>query len=310
MHISSAAAACQSLRKRSSGQVTILYVVTIVTLLACVSLVVDVTNLYLQFTRLQAATDSAALAGAAYLPTQTDNVQSTTRSYALSNGVTAAEIQSVIIAGDSNSLTVTTSRNVPAYFARVLGLTQFTVSASARAGVQPAGSNVTGVLPIGLDDTTTYRYGETVTLHGGDVGPGNWGGLALGCTGGSCYQDNLANGYSGQLSIGDVVPTEPGAKVGPTKHGIDDRIANGQAMDPAGTWNQHQLADPRAAVVPLATWGGVHGRETVPITGFAEVWITGVSGSDVSAVFIAQSISGAAAPGAPNAGALHVALLR
>ena len=306
----SAARRVQGLRKRSSGQVLMLFAIAMVALMAVIALVFDFANLYLQQMRLQTATDSAALAGASYLPTQTSDAQSTARSYALSNGVTAAEVQSIVVAGDSNSLTVTTSRNVPAYFAQVLGFKRFTVNASATAGVQTIGKNVSGAMPVGLDDSTPYTKGEVITLHGGQVGPGNWGSLALGCTGASCLQANLTNGYSGQLSVGDVVNTEPGATKGPVQKAINDRISNGLAADPGGTWSEHTLTDPRAALVPLVTWGGVNGSATVPISAFAEVWITSVSGLDISVVFIAQVVSGQAVTGARNAGVLHVALLR
>ena len=309
----SAADRVQGLRRRSSGQILLLFAIAMVALVSATSMVFDFANLYLQKVKLQSATDSAALAGAGYLPPMNlsdTRSTSTASSYALSNGVTAAEVQSIVVAGDSNSLTVTTSRNVPAYFAQVLGFKQFIVKASATAGVQTIGKNVSGAMPVGLDDTTTYTKGQSITLHGGGVGPGNWGSLALGCTGASCLQANLTNGYSGQLSVGDVVNTEPGATKGPVQKAINDRISNGLAADPGGTWSEHTLTDPRSALVPLVTWGGVNGSATVPISAFAEVWISSVSGTDISAVFIAQVVSGQAVTGARNAGVLHVALLQ
>jgi hypothetical protein len=51
------------------------------------------------------------------------------------------------------------------------------------------------VLPIGLDWSTPYTFQQPITLNEGQVGPGNWGSLALGGTGGSNEGTNIADGY-------------------------------------------------------------------------------------------------------------------
>jgi hypothetical protein len=51
--------------------------------------------------------------------------------------------------------------------------------------------------------------------------------------GGSNYRQNIATCYGNSVSIGQYLPVESGAKVGPTKQGTDDLIAK----DPGATWD-------------------------------------------------------------------------
>jgi hypothetical protein len=41
-------------------------------------------------------------------------------------------------------------------------------------------------------------------------------------------------------------------------------------------------------VVPVVDWTGCNGRCSVPIVGFAAIWINGASGTDINAVFIGR----------------------
>jgi hypothetical protein len=69
---------------------------------------------------LQKAADSAALAGASYLPDNPSRATSTANQFALSNGIKAAEISSTTVAADSLSITIKLQRNVPYFFGKVL----------------------------------------------------------------------------------------------------------------------------------------------------------------------------------------------
>ena len=86
---------------------------------------------------------------------------------------------------------------------------------------------------------------------GGTYGPGNWGSLALGGSGGSNERTNIEDGYGGPLAIGQWVTTEPGFKSGPVDQGFSDRISAGQSEDPSGTYADHAPNDPRAVVLPV-----------------------------------------------------------
>jgi hypothetical protein len=209
---------------------------------------------------------------------------------------------------------VNTSRVVPALLMRVFGYSQYTVTATATAALQTLGS-ATGVMPVGLDFRTPYTYGQAFTMHVSGCGPGCWQGLALqslsnGSTGGNAFKQNLAIGCNCTVSVGDALTSEPGAKVGPIGQGISQRTSAGQSIDPAGTWQAHSLDDSRATLVALVDWGGCNGRCTAVVKGFAEVWITGTSGSDINAVFIRQVSSGTVGSGGISAGALHAVLLQ
>ena len=89
-----------------------------------------------------------------------------------------------------------------------------------------------------------------------------------------------------------MLSTEPGAKVGPIGQGVSDRVAAGMPRTPAGTWSSHTLSDARVTVVPVVNWSGCNGNCSVPVIGFAEVWISGTSGADITAVFIRQVAAG------------------
>ncbi len=284
---------------------------------------IDVFYIYWNKNRLQAGTDAAALAGVTYFNNVTftskngsclyaTDAQNAACTYALNNGVLLGELTGVVANAGNQSMTVSATRTVSALFARVVGIQSFTVSATSVAvlqGLASAGS----VAPIGLDAGTTYTYGQAITMHNGGCGPGCWQGLALqsvssGNTGGDAFQQNLGVGCSCTIKLGDSITTEPGAKTGPITQGVNQRVAAGVAADPSGTWSSHTLTDARAVVVPVVNWNGCNGRCTAPVTGFAEVWISGSSGSDITAVFIRQVASGTPGTGGTNMGAMHAQL--
>lgn len=110
-------------------------------------------------------------------------------------------------------------------FGGIFGNSTTPVGANAAAMVgSPAEFN--NVVPFGIleDD---WEPGEEHELKWGPPGNrGNFGALALGGTGANNYRNNIREGYSGSLSVGDVVETEPGNMKGPTIQGTNDRINN------------------------------------------------------------------------------------
>jgi Flp pilus assembly protein TadG len=114
-------------RRRRRGQILPILALIVGGLLAVGALGIDVLYMYWSKDRLQSATDSSALAGATYLTTVTfaggnpgctsysaNNAENAACTYALNNGVAFGEIQSITPASDGNSITVNTSRVVPA----------------------------------------------------------------------------------------------------------------------------------------------------------------------------------------------------
>lgn len=307
------------------GQVLVILALIIAGLLGVAALGVDVLNIYWNKDRLQAATDAAALAGATYLGDvsfgqgnpqcdYSNDAQNAACTYAIENGVALSEITSIVPDLQNLTITVSTQRQVRALFARVFGIENFTVDASATAGLEGIGS-ANGVIPIGLDSKTPYVYGQQIVMHEGGCGAGCWQGLALTSqsgvsSGASAFQSNLANGCACTLAVGSIVTSEPGATSGPTNFGVNQRLNAGMSVDPSGTWSDHTLTDPRAATAVLVNWDGCTGSCQVPVTGFAEVWIEGVSGTTITAVFIQQLASGTPSSSASDTGALHATLLQ
>lgn len=279
-------------KHRKRGQVLVMLTILIPVLLGVVAMGVDITVFYWTWSRMQSAADASVLAGAASLPDSPSLAIAAATAYAKSNGITASEITTPVVAANDLSISITLTRAVPYYFGRVLGLVSSPVITKATANLLNTGS-ATGALPIGISIQTTYSFGQNITLHQGGVGPGNWDALALGCTGAACFSANLANGYAGTISVGDTLTSEPGKKVGPTQSGVDARVAAGQSSDPGGTWSDHSLTDPRVGIVPVVDWTGCNGRCSVPVKGFAAVWISGANGSDINAVFIGALAVGA-----------------
>lgn len=302
------------------GQTSVLFAFGAVAMVGALALGADVANMYFNWQRLQTALDSAALAGASYLPEDPDAAKDTAVSFAEKNGLAASEITTPTVDSTDTELTVSATRTVPYYFGRVLGLTSQVLKVTATAAV-PApsscvncaeltgsspsnGNNGCGqtigdspLMPAGLDNTTDYTQNMTVTLTNNEaVGPGNWGLLALCAQGGNAIRTNLANGYLGTMQIGDWIPTKPGQTTGPMMQGFSDRVSTGASSYPSATAALHTYDDPRVMYMPMVDWSTAQGRSAVKVTGFAAVWLNSVNGTSLSVTFI----SGVAPGGLPN----------
>jgi hypothetical protein len=315
---------CRS-RKWPSGQVAPLVAGIVAVLLGVVALGTDISVHYYNWVQMQKAADSAVLAGANWLPDDPARSIATANTFAQSNSVKAAEIFSTTVAPNDLSITMVVKRTVPYYFARVLGMTTANLQVTATAapqpptstvgapsqtavdnGTTPASCNNTGdcqLVPIGLDHNTVYNNGQQITLQQGQVGPGNWDLLALNGVGGNNLRNNIADGASQVVSVGDWVLTEPGKKVGPVNQGIQDRINQAQSVDPNGTFSSHAGNNPRVMVLPVVDWEHQNGRKDVQVDAFATVWLDSYSGGQVTVHFISQVIANSFGdPNAPNFG--------
>lgn len=278
--------------RKSRGQAIPMLALAMGVLVGAASLATDVGSYYYAWYRIQQGADAAVLSGGSWLPAYPDLALSTATTYANSNGINNSEIVSTTVAANNQSLTMSVQRNVNFTFARVLGISSATVAASATAQVLGVGK-ADGAAPFGIDYNTPRVKGELVTLHEG-FAPGDWDPLALAGTGASTYLNNIENGCSGTVSIGDLIPLEPGNMMGPTQTGINYRISQGESLYPSGTFADHQLNDPRVILVPMVDFSGVSGRSTdVPVKGFAQLWVSGVDASgDISTYFIDQTAAG------------------
>lgn len=249
----------------------------IVGLIGMTALVVDVGLLYLNRFQVANAADAAALAGAQELPGRPELAVSTAVNYAAANkrsGDSQDTVQPVLSNGNT-ALTVTIRRNVPLFFARVLGKAVSTVQASATAEVATFGGGETGIVPFGVAKQT-FEYGRTYTLKlgGGSGYHGNFQALSLGGRGASVYLHNIKYGYKGTFNIGDWILTETGNMSGPTTSGVSYRIS----QDPSATFDTVQADSARIIVVPVLDSLNVSGRSEVLIVGFAAFFLEGSGG--------------------------------
>jgi Flp pilus assembly protein TadG len=301
----------------------VIFALAAVGLVGIAALGIDVFYIYWNKNKLQGGTDAAALAGATYFNNVTfvgknaaclyaTDAQNAACTYALNNGILPSELASVIANSGSQSMTVSATRTISALFARVVGIQNFTVSAISVAVLRGLAS-AANIAPLGLDSTTTYTYGQALTLHNGNCGAGCWAGLSMqsasnGTIGANAFRQNLGSGCSCTVKVGDILTVEPGAKVGPIGQGVSARVAAGNSSDPNGTWSSHTLTDARVAVIPVVNWSGCNGNCSVPVVGFAEVWISSTTGADINAVFIRQVAEGTPGTGGTNMGAVHAQL--
>jgi hypothetical protein len=206
--------------------------------------------------------------------------------YAERNGIKASEIVSCSVSSDNKTVLLSASRQIPCFFCAVLGegtahaqtapgpetISGSGVQASASALTVPIRA-ATGMVPLGVDYRTNLNFGNVVQLKQGQVGAGNWSPLALGGTGGDNYRSNIENGYSGRINAGDSLQTQPGNVVGPTNQGFQYRISMGQNQFSTGTFQNHELNDPRVMLIPVVDFSNINGSSQVPVKGFAIMWI-------------------------------------
>jgi Flp pilus assembly protein TadG len=303
-----------SQRKHSSsehGQIVVLLTMCLPALIGALALVADVGVLYFNWQLLQSAADAGASAGASYLPSYPALAISAANTFAQKNGIAANEILSVTVLANNTEVNVQLQRSVPYSFALLLGLTTGTVSAQATAQIQTI-SKATGITPMGVDFQTPYAAGQPVTLMQDQVGPGDWGPLALGGTGASNLSQNIEYGYQGQVAVGDEISTEPGQKVGPIRTAFNFLINEGQSVDPGGTFASHSFNDPRVLIVPMVDFSTAQGRSQVLVKGFAALWLVSVDNKDnIQTYFIDQVVPGSTPDStAPSYGAYKAVLIK
>lgn len=263
--------------REERGTVLVLVAAMMTVILGFAALATDVGALALERNRLQNACDAAALAAARELP-PTVAAREKAAEYLEYNGVAPEE---AVISFDSagTRVTVEASRQVNFTFARVFGLSGSTVSARASA-VFGSVKSITGVVPFGIPDQTLV-YGQEYKLKGGshdEYGPGNYGALSLQFKGASSYENNLKYGYSGPVSVGDWVLTEPGNMSGPTEEGVNYRL-NLCPHTPKCTIDSYYPDCPRVMIVPIFDPTDLSGRDEVKIVGFGAFLLKGVEGA-------------------------------
>jgi len=128
-------------RRRSSGQVVVVFAGAMVALMGMLALVVDVSWYWANTLKVQRAADAAALAGAVYLPGSVSNAYSAALNESAKNGYTnGASVNGgtvfVVPAQDAaydRRLKVTVTAPVQTFFMRIFGINSITAARDARA---------------------------------------------------------------------------------------------------------------------------------------------------------------------------------
>ncbi|HHX77727.1 MAG TPA: pilus assembly protein [Firmicutes bacterium] len=254
------------------GQVLILFVITSVILLGIGAFAVDVGYLNWQKRQLQNIADAAALAGARELADgNIGAVEAAVQDYVEANGGDISEIDSIDIDGSRVSVELKANRGL--FLAQVFGLNSAVVAAGAGAETSREGD----VVPFSISAANLpFNPGQEYLLKCSqwkktDIGPGNFGALALGGNGANNYRDNIKNGYSGPISIGQWLTTETGNMAGPTQQGVDYRLSHGKS---------------KVYVIIYDEVADKPGRTEIKVMGFAPFEITGVDNNgNVTGIF-------------------------
>lgn len=274
-----------------------------------VALATEVGLFYLHWARLQSGVDSAALAGAGYLPVDPARATEAATLYARANGIVQADLVGTpAVAPDGSTITVTARLSGMRAWLHAVGLYTGATVASATAEAPYAPSVVGGgngshgnpsrayqepcsgvgrcdLLPIGLDYRTPYARNQLVTLVRRLPGPGGWSVLGLDGAGRDA-RTGVANGYSGPLAIGQQLPAAVDGAADAAVQGLDARVAAGRAKFPTASFSSHDPVDPRAVIVPMVDWDSA--THQARVKAFAALWVDSVDGGRIEAHFIDQ----------------------
>jgi len=206
------------------GQALIVAAMFMTVLLGFASLVIDFGQLALDRRKIQNAVDAGALAGVQVLPKKPDRAISAATQWAVKNGASGSEVAAPVVSKTNvkdDTITVTATRNVPFTFGRVLGLDGRSVTTTAIAIV---GSVVggTGIMPFAIEDENGalpgigIAFGAEVAIkeaNNKDMGPGNYGFVALDGKGGDNMREVLENGGSRtRYKVGDKIQRSRGRR--------------------------------------------------------------------------------------------------
>src|SRR5256886_4655492 len=147
------------------GQTLFIVALMLIPLLGFTGLVSDVAWYEVNLMRIQRAADAAALAGVVYLPGNVAGAQTAAEQEAAKNGYTNGDggvtVTATPEALNNRILGVTVSSPIRSWFARLLGITQFSGRRNARAEF---------VLPVPMGSPEDY-YGINVVCRNTDTSP-------------------------------------------------------------------------------------------------------------------------------------------
>lgn len=263
---------CKRVFSDEGGNIAIIVALSMVAMLGTVAMVTDVGSTYMAKDKLINALDAGALAGAENLFQGQAAVTQAAQTYVANNG---ESVDQVVVNLTADTVDLYRTIQIPFYFAKVLGFTGITYQAHVQAAAGTLVSG-TGFVPIGVQEQT-FQFGQEYTLSdgAGEGEDGNYGFLALGGNGACVFEQNLMYGYSGTLTVGEQVETEPGVMKGPVEDAINYRLN----LAPDAEFATANDQSPRVMLLPVIDSTGENGKSTVTIVGFAAFFLDGLQNS-------------------------------
>lgn len=252
------------------GNVAIILCLLITVLFAFTAYVVDVGIVYKEKIKLSNAIDAAALASVLELPSDDIKAKNVAVEYLQKNNVDPNQA-TITVSADHKSIQIEGIKNVKHLFAQIIGINSSDVKAKTKAVVAPASSVKGGIRPFAVE-AYDFPYGDLVTIKegAGDGYHGNYGAVALGGEGANVFRGNSLYGYSGTISVGDYVDTEPGNMAGACT-AIKNYINSENS-----TFDNVPRDSIRLWTIPLVDSLAQDGRKSVLVVGFAMFYVEDV----------------------------------
>ncbi|NTV89078.1 MAG: hypothetical protein HGA22_01740, partial [Clostridiales bacterium] len=189
----------------NKGTMMIVYALALTTLLGFCAIVTDIGVVTIEKDKFQTAIDATSLAAAQVLP-DTDEATAVANEYIVLNGYTADDI-SVEFSNSDKTLSITGTKVIPFYFARVLGFKETTIHPTATAESGTMGGAFDYVLFSGSTTTLLKTTGNNATIDGNTHTNKNFqsNGANLTITG-ACEAMTTVTTNGSNASIGTRVP--------------------------------------------------------------------------------------------------------
>lgn len=253
-------------------------------------LVADLGRVYFLRTRMQVATDAAALAGAQAIPDGQGAAVGEAQALARANGFALAAQDVSFEPG--KRCHVQLSAEQPLFLGKLLDVADLNVGAASTAQLTLSGSGG-GPRPFGVPDTDfvlghcvnpgreyTFKTSADVVLHD------QFQPLALDGQGYDAYVDAILHGARRTIHVGDVVAAQSGDMAGPTVEAIDQLVSDDET--PYDEAVAHPDLTPRVISVPLiaSQMTELDGEKVARVTGIGHFYITYAESGRVYGRFI------------------------
>jgi hypothetical protein len=249
------------------GNVAIILCLVFTVLMGFTAYVIDIGLVYAEKVKLSNAIDSAVLAASLELPTDATKARNVAIEYLQKNNVDPNKV-SITISVDNKSIQMEGLKNVNHFFAPIIGINSSNIKASTKAIIAPIKSIKSGIRPFAIE-AFNFSYGDVVTLKegAGDGYHGNYNEVSLGGTGANVFKSNALYGYSGTITVGDMIYTQTGNMAG-AANAIKNYINS-----ECSSFNNFERNSIRLWTVPLVDSLNVDGRKDVLVVGFGEFYV-------------------------------------